>query len=90
MSDLKPCPFCGNEAVICTKEGGVRCTKCTAFMHNSEVWNTRSPTVAMPELSQELLTIGEIARQEAETYDMVKAFSIGIEAIRKALSIEGE
>jgi len=42
----------------------------------------------MPELTNELAQIGEIARQEADTYNMIEAFKVGYEAIRK--EVEGE
>jgi hypothetical protein len=57
MSDLKPCPFCGGEAVafkIMSKnyDYGVRCrdenceaeiSGCTNYGHAVIAWNTREP-----------------------------------------------
>ena len=72
MSDLKPCPFCGNNPVINTATGWVLCVNAACLVNPtcdcSEHWNARSE-------SQELTTLRQ---QNAEL----------VEAIQSAINIK--
>lgn len=67
-SELKPCPFCGADAVL-RGDGAISCSKCPADMYagpqagnfdeqpmiNTGLWNTRNPDTQLLAQRDELL-----------------------------------
>lgn len=58
MTDLLPCPFCGNPAVDGTKYGEtIGCPLCEIWLETSESWNRRAAPVQPAGLRERALKI---------------------------------
>lgn len=102
MSELKPCPFCGNETIydvaIETNRAAVRCTKCGHGINGAppeavyKLWNTRPIEDALrAELAQArdaLKQIRELAKYDLDHEEDGNTYQI--EAIANSVIREQE
>ena len=65
MTELKPCPFCGGEAVPI--EDTVECESCDFGTYNS-LWNQRVPAIPIPRLVDFWRKVEECGRWSGEDW----------------------